>query len=161
MDTKNYTDIKMSINLEDVNLDKLEKVFDTYCEAKDYFIDKGEWETKAQQLCIALSKLCYKFWNDWDRYIGEMGWNDMSTYANWINNNCFSIPKCVDMYSVTDEDYENVLKSIIIQALSVIDDYKDTPKVWSIYTEQWYFKHGRTTWDRDGEYDEDDEDDDF
>lgn len=42
MDTKNYTDIKMSINLTDVNLDKLEKIFDTYCEAKGYFIDQGE-----------------------------------------------------------------------------------------------------------------------
>ncbi len=48
----------------------------------------GEGETMASQICTAVNKLVYKWYNDGDVYdnTGYMeGWcNDLSSYANWL-----------------------------------------------------------------------------
>lgn len=48
----------------------------------------GEGETEASQICTAVNKLIYKWFNDGDVFdnTGSLeGWaNDLSSYANWL-----------------------------------------------------------------------------
>lgn len=54
-----------------------------------YMPPSGEGETMASQICTAVNKLVYKWYNDGDVYdnTGALdGWgNDLSSFANWLN----------------------------------------------------------------------------
>jgi len=98
--------------------------FDKFSPAIDkYMPDRGEGETMASQLCTAVNKLVYKWYNDGDVYdnIGYLdGWcNDLSSYANWIYKQLPSI--CNLMESVTEcgeSEYEDLLYRLASHVLN-------------------------------------------
>ena len=53
-----------------------------------YLPDTGEGDTMATQICTAVNKLIYGWYNDGDVYDNTYmidGWcNDLSSYANWL-----------------------------------------------------------------------------
>ena len=53
-----------------------------------YLPDSGQGNTRATQICTAVNKLIYKWYNDGDVYDNTYhlnGWcNDLSSYANWL-----------------------------------------------------------------------------
>ena len=55
-----------------------------------YLPAEGEGETMATQICTAITKLVYKWYNDGDVFdnthsLSGWGWcNDLSSYANWL-----------------------------------------------------------------------------
>lgn len=62
--------------------DKFENVINKYMP------EAGEGETEASQICTAVNKLIYKWYNDGDVFDNTCvleGWaNDLSSYANWL-----------------------------------------------------------------------------
>ena len=65
--------------------------FDVFSSVIDlYMPDRGEGETIASQICTAVNKLVYKWFNDGDVFDNTHclnGWcNDLSSYANWLYN---------------------------------------------------------------------------
>lgn len=83
-----------------------------------YLPSIGEGETLATQICTAVSKLVYKWYNDGDVFDNSYyldGWaNDLSSYANWlftyvpeVQNILREIRNCK-----SDEAYEELLKEL-------------------------------------------------
>jgi len=134
------------MKLSNLSMDELRALADRELCDK-YLPVQGEWETMASQLITATAKLVYKYYNDGDRY-DEASCNDMSTYANWIDNHCFRLLKW-------NEDYEEKLRHILIYTLLICEELADTKAVWSIYKEEWYF-HDLSD-DEDCWYEDDDE----
>lgn len=105
-----------------------------------YLPDRGEGKTMATQICTAVNKLVYKWYNDGDVYdnTGAMsGWcNDLSDYANWLSRYAYAgaiLNRIFNCY--TGDEYEGILKSL---ADFLLDDYKlekysTLEKVGSIY----------------------------
>lgn len=63
--------------------------FNKFDRANDeYLPSTGEGDTMATQVCTAVTKLVYKWYNDgdvFDNSYGLEGWaNDLSSYANWL-----------------------------------------------------------------------------
>lgn len=86
--------------------------------SEKYLPSMGEGESLATQICTAVSKLVYKWYNDGDVFDNSYyldGWaNDLSSYANWlfsyvpeVQNILREIRNCK-----TDEDYEELLKNL-------------------------------------------------
>lgn len=110
-------------NLNNLTMDELRELGDKCF--KPYFVSQWEGETKASQLVIATCKLVYKYYNDGDRY-DKKSVNPMGTYANWIRKHCFKL--------IWGDDYELKLRHILTNAILTVDNYKDKPKVWTIYS---------------------------
>lgn len=70
----------MAIEWSDFN--KFEPVNDKYLPAR------GEGDNKATQVCTAVNKIVYKWFNDGDVYDNTYNlkgwWNDISSFANWL-----------------------------------------------------------------------------
>ena len=93
--------------------------FDKYYDVIDrYMPSRGQGETMASQICTAVNKLIYKWYNDGDVYDNTFhlkSWaNDLSSYANWLQyytKDAFKVlTKIQDCHE--DEDYENLLKEL-------------------------------------------------
>lgn len=133
--------------------------FNKFVPLEDKYLPRqGEGDTKATQLCTAVTKLVYKWYNDGDVYdnTGRLeGWaNDLSSYANWIYKYVPSTRDILDSIfdCESDGDYEDLLWDLceLTQTEKYLDKLSEEPKVGSIY-------------DCDGpfEFREDDEDDDY
>lgn len=110
-----------------------------------YLPVQWEWDTMATQFVTATCKLVYKYYNDGDRY-DQASINDMSTYANWIDNHCFRLLKW-------NEDYEEKLRYILERMILTFDLYLDKKAVWSIYKEEWFFHDYSKDYEEDWEED--------
>jgi len=83
----------------------------------------------ATQVCTAVAKLIYKYYNDGDVYDNSyllVGWcNDLSSYANWLNkyaeagNILCKISECQ-----SEDDYTILLKELADRYLDI--DYLDS-----------------------------------
>ena len=97
--------------------------FDVFSGVIDMYMPMcGEGETIASQICTAVNKLVYKWFNDGDVYDNRYaleGWcNDLSSYANWLYNLNNNIDMC----------YEATLtREILDRIVDVFDngDYED------------------------------------
>lgn len=86
----------------------------------------GQGETKASQVCTAVNKLVYKWFNDGDVFDNTFyleGWfNDLSDYANWLDRYTDfgdilrRIATCDD-----EDDYTDLLYDLCVAALD--EDY--------------------------------------
>lgn len=87
-----------------------------------YMPSIGQGETKASQICTAVNKLVYKWFNDGDVYDNTFyleGWcNDLSDYANWLDQHTdygdilHGIENCDD-----EDDYTDLLYDLCVAAL--------------------------------------------
>lgn len=109
---------------------------------------EGEGSTMASQICTAVNKLVYKWYNDgdvFDNTHGMCGWaNDLSSYANWLYEHVYESRDVLDEIErcFTDGDYEDLLYSLCEACLDLEDlEYWDREdKVGSIYTETGKFR---------------------
>lgn len=106
-----------------------------------YLPDCGEGETMATQMCTAINKLVYKWYNDGDVYdntLGLAGWlNDLSSYANWLYKYIPQSQKILDRIDDANEDqYEDLLKDLTDTLLNqkTMEYYSSQEKLGSIYT---------------------------
>lgn len=136
-----------------------------------YLPPRGEGENKATQICTAVSKIVYKWYNDGDVFdnvhSGMDGWaNDLSDYANWIWTN---VPEArpiledvKDCY--TDGEYECLLARLCdtINTMEFLKNCENVPKIGSVYECDGPFKYRDPDdcWDDDDDEDEWDDDDD-
>ena len=109
--------------LEQMPMDDLREYADE--KFKPYFVREGEWETKASQLATAVCKIVYRYYNDGDRF-DRKNLANLWTYANWIRKHCFKFH--------TTETYEEKLRLLLLDAIEKIDLYKDSKKVWTVYS---------------------------
>lgn len=105
-----------------------------------YLPNIGQGETKATQICTAVNKLIYKWYNDGDVYDNTHyieGWfNDLSSYANWLEK----YADCGDILSEIDScwngnDYEDILVRLADRCLDeeYLEKMNAEPAVGSIY----------------------------
>lgn len=126
-----------------------------------YVPDMGEGETMASQICTAVNKLVYKWYNDGDVYDNThylSGWcNDLSSYANWLRYWASGDTGCDDILDriyecYTADDYESLLKDL---ADCLLDEdwlpVMEKTKVGSIYDFDGPFRF-------EEQYDDDEED---
>lgn len=105
---------------------------------KNYLPQSGEGETMAEQACVAINKLVYKWYNDGDVFdnvhSGMMGWaNDLSSYANWLYS-YFDCDELRDVYDCTcDGEYETLLKNTADWVYGRLDEFWNTSKKGSVY----------------------------
>ena len=107
----------------------------------------GEGETMATQICTALNKLVYKWYNDGDVYDNTYnleGWaNDLSSYANWLYKYLPLSQKILDrIEDVNEQGYECLLKDLVDKFLNkeTLSYYEKQEKVDSIYECKGKFK---------------------
>lgn len=91
-----------------------------------YMPRRGQGDTKASQVCTAVNKLVYKWFNDGDVFDNTFyleGWcNDLSDYANWLDRYTdygdilHGIETCDD-----EVDYTDLLYDLCVAALD--EDY--------------------------------------
>ena len=149
--------IYMKENCENKEKDHSWSDFNQFKTIDEYLPSEGEGDTKATQLSTAVSKLVYKWFNDGDVpdnvHSSLIGWaNDISSYANWIDeyyDNSF-YDKYIKCYCKSD--YTDLLFNLVKQVDSEIDSYADEEKVGSVYDCDGSFKFE--------EYEDDEEDDD-
>lgn len=130
-----------------------------------YLPVEGEGETMATQICTAINKLVYKWYNDGDVFDNThslSGWcNDLSSYANWlywyVPTTAVILRKIETCY--TDGDYEDLLKELADECLTMkcLDVYKDVKKQGSIYSCGGPFVFADDSWDEDNWDDYEDE----
>jgi len=134
--------------------------FDKYEDLIDkYMPNRGEGDTMASQICTAINKLIYRYFNDGDWYdnttSGTYGEN-ISDYANWLYNHIPGIQDRMmtvkDMYS--GNDYVAVLAYIAAFCLreNKLAEWNTQPKQGSIYHSKWPFVV------EDPDYDDDEDD---
>lgn len=119
--------------------DKYDDVIDTYMP------DMGEGDTRASQTATAMNKLMYKWYNDGDVFDNHWkdglflgGFNDLSSYANWLYKYG---PKRLRfmMQGVhsceSDSDYEELLEMMAAECLdeSYLEYMSQEDRVGSIY----------------------------
>ena len=145
---------------------KLWSYFDKYAKLINmYMPNMGEGETVASQICTAVNKLVYKWYNDGDVFDNTQhleGWaNDLSSYANWLYKYC---PQCQNIlnriYDIkTNGEYEDLLADLTdllidVDSLAMV---AHKPKEGSIYNCDGPFVYEeRNSWDDDDEEDDDD-----
>ena len=103
--------------------DKFEPVLEKYMP------NTGEGETKASQICTAVNKLIYKWYNDGDVYDNNYGlagwWNDISSYANWLADNttewAYRILLRIKNIGDSEDNYEILLYDLATELLK--EDY--------------------------------------
>lgn len=153
----------MSVDWNYYNSDKFERVNSLFLPAR------GEGDNKATQLCTALNKLIYKWYNDGDVYDNTYileGWaNDLSSYANWIYKNFPQARGILDrIKDCYDEgEYEDLLQDLA-DRLWDMEDFENLakePKVGSIYDCSGPFSFDEHLEDEDDDEDEEWEDDDW
>lgn len=113
---------------------KFDEVNDKYLPAM------GEGDTMATQICTAVNKLVYKWYNDGDVFDNQMscmnGWcNDLSSYANWLYNNVRESQLILEQVDgMYESDYEDLLQEL---ADTLLDEefleYYNREKVGTIY----------------------------
>ena len=93
--------------------------YDKYEELSDKYLPRrGEGDTLATQICTAVNKLVYKWYNDGDVYDNthKMAgwWNDLSSYANWLARYVPGAKEILDRIYVcsTHGEYEHILKDL-------------------------------------------------
>lgn len=116
--------------------------YNKFDEINDKYLPmSGEGENLATQVVTAVNKLIYKWYNDVDVFdnvhSGLAGWaNDLSSYANWLYNNCNvkHILKQIDNCFYGD-DYEQLLKELADTLLNetVLETLNTQEKQGSIY----------------------------
>ncbi len=138
--------------------------FDRFDEAAvTYLPDWGEGDSFATQVCTAVNKLVYKWFNDGDVYDNSYtltGWcNDLSSYANWLLKYAgakvlWKIASC-KCYG----DYEDLLKELADEYLDkeYLDSKAGVEKVGSIYDCDGPFKF-EERYEDEWEYEEDEYD---
>lgn len=116
--------------------DKFESVQDRYLPLQ------GEGDNMATQICTAVCKLVYKWYNDgdvFDNTYAMEGWcNDLSSYANWLHKHCGNTAQLIlekIQYCHTDEEYEDLLVDLADYLLDAerLESYAGQPKVDSVY----------------------------
>lgn len=93
-----------------------------------YLPSEGQGETLAEQIVTCVNKLIYRYYNDGDVYdnvnSGLVCFNDLSSYANWLNKYCQPAAKILDgIYNCYSSEsvYENILKALADKCLD--EDY--------------------------------------
>lgn len=121
--------------------------FDKFTDLIDtYMPSYGEGETMASQICAAITKLIYKWYNDGDVYDNSYvlsGWcNDLSSYANWLSKYIDAVELDEIKEIMTNEAYENILKELADKYLDAeyLGVMAKKPKVGSIYDCEGCFK---------------------
>lgn len=142
-------------------------------EANDKYLPSiGEGDNMATQICTAVNKIIYKWYNDGDVYDNTYsltGWfNDLSSYANWLRKyaGAYFLDEIKDC--ITDEDYENILVDLADNYLNMnyLNVMAQREKVGSVYDCDGPFVF-RTDLDEDEEEEtywdeeEDEEDDEY
>lgn len=150
--------IKSSVDWSYYNNERFDRI------DKLYLPDKGEGDTMATQIVVAVNKLIYKWYNDGDVYDNtgslEGFANDLSSYANWLYK---YVPESksiligvTDCYN--DSQYERLLKKLADTILDEedLEHYSEKPKVGSVYDCDGPFQF---SWidDKDEDEDEDEE----
>ena len=138
---------------------------------KKYLPDRGEGESKGEQLVTAVNKLIYKWYNDGDVFdnTGYMtGWaNDLSSYANWIYSNIPASRRILDRVfdCANDDEYEDLLWDLSEITLDdkYLDDLSKEPKEGSIYDcdGPYQFVENDEDEDEDDYYEEEEEEEDW
>ena len=138
--------------------------YDKYNELINHYMPfMGEGDTQASQICTAVNKLIYKWYNDGDVFDNThnlVSWcNDLSSYANWLWLNCpEGVVSILDRIRecCTEDDYEELLKDLADYLLGDEDwlyFMSHRPKTGSIYECKGPFKF-LDLGDEDGEEDE-------
>lgn len=136
---------------------------------KRYMPIRGEGGTLASQAVTAVNKLVYKWYNDGDVFDNTYNlkgwWNDISTYANWLQ---YYIPETSDILGRIrtinrDGEYEDLLADLANLVLDNdrIKELSKKPAEGSIYTKTGpyrYREYGEL--DDDCDWEEWDEEDD-
>lgn len=135
-----------------------------------YMPRRGEGDTKASQIVTAVNKLIYKLYNDgdvFDNTYAIKGWcNDLSSYANWLYENCGWAVKGI-LRSIEDcrnyDDYALLIKALADELLKkdYLEEMNKLEKTGSIYKCEGRFRFcepQEEDEDYDENYDEDDED---
>lgn len=91
-----------------------------------YMPRMGQGETKASQVCTAVNKLVYRWFNDGDVFDNTFyleGWcNDLSDYANWLDRYTDFGDILHEIETCDDEvDYTDLLYDLCVAALD--EDY--------------------------------------
>ena len=149
----------MSVDWSYYDSPEFEAVNDKYLPAE------GEGESMATQICTAINKLVYKWYNDGDVYDNThqlKGWcNDLSSYANWLYwyvQASAMVLKKIETCE-TDGDYEDLLKELAdaYLTLETMHLYENVPKQGSIYSCGGPFVFAEEDWDEDNWDDYEDE----
>ena len=147
------------------DFDKFDSVIDKYMPAR------GQGETKASQICTAVNKLIYKWYNDGDVYDNTYGldgwWNDLSDYANWLalytTEKAYRILLRIKNIGNSEDQYEQILYDLATELLN--EDYlvemDKCPKEDDIYNCEYIFKFDEGSDDDDDDDYDDDEREDF
>ena len=125
--------------------------FDVFSGVIDMYMPmRGEGETIASQICTAVNKLVYKWYNDGDVYDNRYaleGWcNDLSSYANWLYNldeyvgDCFEsneVKNILDRIDIIYDsgDYEDLLYNLcdLLIDMDELETFNKYDKVGSIH----------------------------
>lgn len=108
----------------------------------EYMLPQGEGETMASQAVTAVNKLVYKWFNDGDVYdntYGLEGWaNDLSSYANWLDENMPSAVRHIlhgIAFCYIEDDYSELLYDLCDVVLDPVEleRMNKCPKIGSIY----------------------------
>lgn len=140
-----------------------------------YLPDRGEGETKASQIATAVNKLVYRWYNDGDVFdnhygLDEYGYNDVSSYANWLYGNvpgCKAILEKIYHNCSSGSAYEKILDDLLglCGDNELLEKFNEQPAQGSIYNAQGPFDVSYLHDDErdyyDGTYDEYDYDEDY
>lgn len=107
-----------------------------------YLVTVGEGTTMATQICVAINKLIYKWYNDgdvFDNTYGMIGWaNDLSSFANWLYKHVSGAKEILLLikHCCVDADYEKLLQKLADSFLNLdfLNRYATAPKIDSIYS---------------------------
>ena len=131
-----------------------------------YMPRRGEGDTKASQIVTAVNKLIYKLYNDgdvFDNTYAIKGWcNDLSSYANWLYQNCGWAVKGI-LRSIEDcknyDDYALLIKALADELLKkdFLEEMNKIEKTGTIYKCDGPFRF--VVWDEEDEDEEDDDED--
>jgi hypothetical protein len=108
---------------------------------KKYMPDWGEGNTRASQIVTATANIVYGYYNNGDifdtKYFLEGGFNDISSYANWLNT---YVPESSQILHTISEcrnygDYENLLKNLadLLMNENYLAEQNKIDKIGSIY----------------------------
>lgn len=145
----------MAVAWEYYNNEKFDRI------DEKYLPERGEGETKANQIVTAVNKLVYKYYNDGDvfdntKYLNGWG-NDLSSYANWLDAHVPKVSRILHGVFAchNDSEYEDLLKDLADNLLDeeFLEEQNKLEKVDSIYEHKGAFEFR----EYEEEYDEDDD----
>ena len=124
-----------------------------------YMPDSGESETQASQMCTAINKLIYKYYNDGDIFDNSYyldGWcNDLSSYANWLYNRNLGKDILIKIRDIhTFKEYEDLLSNLASQLITKenLEELEKKEKEGSIYSESGLFKFIEDKYDEEDDW---------